>query len=378
MTETKFFHLGHFFTQRAFLATFFGAGLIAVTEFLLPWLGVLQINALWDYITPITITFTLSIILIFSAIAKNIASSIFLGTAAILSFYNPYSTIDFGFVSVVIIFLVTAFFSGFFASIRITGRSALLTIGIVVGLQGLIGAGVSIFTTFQGVYDVNFNANSVDIAHGVFIGNNIPIYGAIVGIFSVIYMLVFIILSRRKTTVEHTSKKYAIIGQIIILLSIVGALVFIAFSNETIDSNTAAAIFGETNTQYLDLLFAKLVNGQFMAIKLLNVFFILPIVGFTIGIGLGLIVYQRADGTSNFMRFNFDGAFLTLNVAPFLIICAYSFIFQNAIGSASYFYIRTSTWFIIFTEFTNLLLINLLIAYIIFRIIVLIKKMIKR
>ena len=231
MKETKFFHLGHFFTQRAFLATFFGAGLIAITEFLLPWLGVLQIPDLWNYITPITITFTLAIIVIFSAVAKNIASSIFLGTAAILSFYNPYSTIDYGFVSVLIIFLVTAFFAGFFASLRITGKSALLTIGIVMGLQGLIGAGVSIFTTIQGTWSINFEGTLIhEIGHGVNI-SNIPIYGAIVGIFSVIYMLVFILLSRRKTTVEHTNNKFAIIGQIIIVLSIVGALVFIAFSN---------------------------------------------------------------------------------------------------------------------------------------------------
>ncbi|MHA2357311.1 MAG: hypothetical protein ACXABK_00895, partial [Candidatus Heimdallarchaeaceae archaeon] len=104
----------------------------------------------------------------------------------------------------------------------------------------------------------------------------------------------------------------------------------------------------------------------------------LPIVGFAIGIGLGLIVYQRADGTSNFMRFNYDGAFLTLNLAPFLIICVYSYILQNAMGSADYFYIRTSTWFTIFTEFTNLLLINLLVAYIVFRIIVLVKSLIKK
>ena len=117
-----------------------------------------------------------------------------------------------------------------------------------------------------------------------------------------------------------------------------------------------------------------MVDGQFMAVQLLNAFYILPIVGFVIGIGMALIVYQRANGTSNFMTFNHQGTFLTLNVAPFLIICAYSFILQNAMGFASYFYIRTSTWFTIFTEFTNLLLINMFVAYIIFLVITLIRK----
>ena len=92
MTEPKFFHIGQFLTQRAFLSTFFGAGLVIITEFLLPWLGFLQIEALWDWITPVTIMFSITIILVFSAIAKNITSSILIATAAVLSFYNPYST----------------------------------------------------------------------------------------------------------------------------------------------------------------------------------------------------------------------------------------------------------------------------------------------
>ncbi len=372
MTEPKFFHIGQFLTKRAFLSTFFGAGLVIITEFLLPWLGILQVEALWDWITPVTIIFSIAIILVSSAMAKNIAASILIATAAILSFYSPYSTIDYGFVSVVIIYLITAFFAGFFSTTRITGRSALLTIGIVMGLQGLIGAGVSFFATWQGTV-TNFHDNSIGIAHGEVMGT-FPLYDAIVGIFSLIYMIVFIVLSRRKVTVEHTSKKFEIIGQILIFLGIVGALIFIIFSHVTFTNTTAVSIFGETNTYYLNGLFAKMVDGQFMAVELLNIFYILPIVGFVIGIGMAFIVYQRADGTTNFMRFNHQGAFLTLNVAPFLIICAYSFILQNAMGFAEYFYIRTSTWFTIFTEFTNLLLINMLIAYIIFLIITLIRR----
>jgi hypothetical protein len=372
MTEPKFFHIGQFLTQRAFLSTFFGAGLIVLTEFLLPWLGIIQVEALWDWITPVTIMFTIAIILIFSALAKNVASSILLATAAILSYYNPYLTIDYGFVSVIIIYIITAFFAGFFASIRITGKTALLTIGIVMGLQGLIGAGTSFFATWEGAVS-NFHDNSIDIAHGGGMGT-FPLYDVIVGGFSLIYMIVFIVLSRRNVTVEHSSKKFEIIGQVLIFLSIVGGLIFIIFSHSTFTSTTAVSVFGDTNTYYLNGLFAKMVDGQFMAVQLLNVFYILPIVGFVIGIGMALIVYQRADGTTNFMRFNHQGTFLTLNAAPFLIVCAYSFILQNAMGFADYFYIRTSTWFTIFTEFTNLLLINMFVAYIIFLVITLIRK----
>jgi len=372
MTEPKFFHIGQFLTRRAFLATFFGAGLVIITEFLLPWLGIIQIEALWNWITPVTIMFTIAIILIFSAIAKNLTSSILIATAGILSFYTPYSTLDYGFISVIIIYYVTAIFAGFFASIRITGKNALLTIGIVMGLQGLIGAGVSFFATWEGAV-TNFHDSSIGIAHGGGMGT-FPLYDVIVGAFSLIYMIIFIVLSRRNVTVEHKDKKFEIIGQILIVLGIVGALIFIIFSHEIFSSTTAIAVFGDTNTYFLNGLFAKMVNGQFMAIQLLNVFYILPIVGFVIGIGMALIVYQRANGTSSFMRFDYQGSFLTLNVAPFLIICVYSYIFQNAIGSASYFYIRTSTWFTIFTEFTNLLLINMVIVYIIFLIIALIRK----
>ncbi|MHA1954478.1 MAG: hypothetical protein ACXAAM_03755 [Candidatus Heimdallarchaeaceae archaeon] len=376
MTEPKFFHIGQFFTKRAFLSTFFGAGLIIIMEFLLPWLGILQIEALWDWITPVTIMFTIAIILVSSALAKNVTASILLAIAAILSFYTPYSTLDYGFISVIIIYMVTAFFAGFFSTVRITGKSALLTIGIVMGLQGLIGAGVSFFTTWEGAVS-NFHDNSIGIAHGGGMGT-FPLYDVIVGGFSLIYMIVFIILSRRNVTVEHSSKKFEIIGQILIFLGIVGSLIFIVFSHETFTSTTAVSVFGETNTYYLNGLFAKVVAGQFMAVQLLNAFYILPIVGFVIGIGMALIVYQRANGTSNFMTFNHQGTFLTLNVAPFLIICAYSFILQNAMGFASYFYIRTSTWFTIFTEFTNLLLINMFVAYLIFLVITLIRKIAKK
>ena len=377
MSDIKYFHLGQFFTKRAFIATFIGVAFVALTEFVLPWLGILQIETLWQWISPATITFTIAIIMVSCAIAKNLVSSIFISTAAILSFYDPYSTVALkGFIAVVIIYMITAFFAGWFATMRITGRTALLITGIVIGLQGLIGAGVSMFTSIAQTQN-NFHTNSIGIAYSSLIGT-IPIYDIIVAAFSVIYMVVFIIISRKRTTIEQKGKKKEIFGQILIFLSIVGALLFIILSHVNFDQNTAISIFGETNTQFLNSIFAKTTAGGYMAIKLLNVFYILPIVGFVIGIGIALIIYQRASGTTNFMRLNYEGAYLSLNFAPFLIICSYSYIFQNAIGSADFFFIRTSTWFTLFTEFTNLLLINFLVAYILFIIISIIRNLIKK
>lgn len=376
MANVKYFHLGQFFSLRALLSTFFGAGLIAVTEFLLPWIGILQIEALQTWITPVTITFTLAIIFVTCALAKNVVASILIGAAAVLSFYNPYETIDYGLAAILIIFLVTAFFAGWFATSEMTGRTGLLLIGIVFGLQGFIGSGVSMFLTFQSA-QTDFHNNSVGIAFGDLM-NNFPVYDTIVAAFSFIFMITFIIISRKIVTKQLDSKKYEIFGQIIIFLSIAGALVFIVLSHIIYDYTTAVSIFGETNAQFLNEMFAKTTSGSFMAITYMNGLYILPIVGFGIGIGLALIIYQRAEGTSGKMRFNFEGPFFILNLVPFLIICAYSYPFQNLIGSSSYFYLESATWFPIFTEFTNLLLINLLVAYLLFKIITIIRLIAKK
>lgn len=377
MANVKYFHFGQFFSLRALLSTFFGAGLIAVSEFLLPWLGILQIEALWDWITPITITFTLAVIFVTCALAKNVVASFFIGVAAILSFYNPYETVDYGLAAILIIFLVTAFFAGFFATNEMSGRTGLLLIGIVFGLQGFIGSGVSIFLTMVEQGQLSFHDNSVDIAYGELM-SNFPVYDTIVAVFSLIFMIIFIIISRKIVSKQFDGKKFEIFGQIIIFLSIAGALVFIVLSNVIYDYSTAVSIFGEKNAQFLSEVFSKVTNGSFMAITYLNGLYILPIVGFGIGIGLALIVYQRAEGTSGKMRFNFEGPFFILNLVPFLIICAYSFPFQNLIGASSYFFIESAAWYPIFTEFTNLLLINLLVAYVIFKIITIIRLIAKR
>ncbi len=171
MKNIKFFHIGQFFTLRALLSTLIGAGLAVVTEFVLPKYGILQIPAIQSFITPTTITFTLAVILIFSTLAKNVVSSLFLALAAILSLYSPYptGTFDFGFWAVVIIYLVTAFFSGFFATIEISGRTSLLIIGIVFGLQGFIGAGTSMFLGLKGMQQP-FLDNGIGVAHSELMG----------------------------------------------------------------------------------------------------------------------------------------------------------------------------------------------------------------
>jgi len=376
MTNVKYFHLGQFISIRALLSTFFGAGLVAVTEFLLPWLGILQVEALWDWITPTTITFTLAVIFVSCAIAKNVVASILIGAAAVLSFYNPYETVELGLAALLIIFIVTAFFAGFFATTEMTGRTGLLIIGIVFGLQGFIGSGVSMFLTLNQEAQIFYHANLIDIAYGSLI-SGFPVYDTIVAAFSLIYMIVFIIISRKVVTKQIDGKKFEIIGQIIIFLSITGALVFIVLSNIIFDYKTAVSIFGETNTQFLNEMFSKVPNGSFMAITFLNGLYILPIVGFGIGIGLAFIIYQRAEGTSGKMRFNFEGPFFILNLVPFLIICAYSYPVQ-ILAEEGYFYLESATWFPIFTEFTNLLLINLLVAYLIFKIITIIKLIAKK
>ncbi|MHA1223781.1 MAG: hypothetical protein ACTSSG_01870 [Candidatus Heimdallarchaeaceae archaeon] len=376
MSDIKYFNLGQFFSKRALLTTFFGVGLIALTEFVLPWLNILQVSELLNWITPVTITFTFAVILIASAIAKNFAASVFLGGAAILSFFNPYETIDYGFWAVIITYLVLAFFAGFFATVEMTGRTALLIIGIVAGLQGFIGSGTSMFISLTGGYSA-FHDNSIGIAYGDMAGN-FPLYDVIVAGFSFIFMLVFIIISRKKVSVTHQNKKYEILGQIIIFLGLVGALLVNILAHTTFSNNTAIAIFGEKNTQFLNEIYTKTPNGVFMATTLLNIFYVLPILGFVIAIGLALIIYQRADGTEGFMTLNFEGAFVNLNLIPFLIVGVYSYPLQKLMGSTSYFFLETPTWFSIFTEYTNLLLVNLLIVYIVFLVVTLIRNLSKR
>ena len=381
MTEAKFFHLGQFFSARALITTVIGVGLIAVTEFVLPWLELLDIPQLQQWISPATIVFTLAVIMVASAVSKNIVSSIFLATAAILSFYNPYVTaisnlFAAGYGALVIIYVTTALFSGLFATIEMTGRTALLLIGIVYGLQGLIGAGTSMYLSYNSAYEAYHDAG-LGVAYGQFIGD-FPVYDTVFAVFSVIYMLVFIIISRKRISTTVTTNKHSIIGQILIFLTIAAGIIFLIFAGFRYDQATATLIYGDMNRRFMNIVFSKLAYGQFSFVKHLNIFYILPIVGFAFGIAMGIMVYKRAQGTTDKMRFNFEGAFLILNLAPLLVSVLLSYQVVTGFNAAAECYVNLPTVIAIFTEYTYLLLINILVAYIIFRIIAFFKAILKK
>ena len=383
MTDIKFFHLGQFFSLRALITTILGVGLIAVTEFVLPWRELLYIEALQQWISPATIVFTLAVIMIASAVAKNIVSSIFLAIAAILSFYNPYATASLygnlfnaGYIAISIIYGFTALLSGIFASVQMTGRTALLWIGIIYGLQGLIGAGTSMYLSFNSAQQAYQDAH-LGIAFGESI-NGFPVYDTVFGIFSIIYMLVFLIISRKRVSTTVTTNKHAIIGQILIFLSIVAGLLFMVFAGFRYTQNDAIAIYGQTNVEFMNMIFSKVATGEFAFTKYLNIFYVLPIVGFAIGIAMGIMVYKRAQGTTDKMRFNFEGSFLWLNLAPLVVCLLLSNVVILGINSSASFYLNLPAVTAIFTEYTFLLLINMLVAYIIFRIIAFFKAISKK
>ena len=374
MTETKFLHFGQFFSKRALITTVIGVGLVVVTEFVLPFFNILTVRALWDWFTPVTITFTLAVIMVTSAIARNIVASILITTAAALSFYHPFnansSTSGYAFTAAIIIFFVTAMLSGFFATREMSGQSAFLSIGIVFGIQGLIGAGISLATNLTSAQEQFFD-NHVNVAYGQSI-NGFPVFDVVLAAFSLIYMIAFIILSRKRYTTSIEGKKFEIFGQILIFLAIAGALAFSILSHGTYDEFTANSIYTEENTQFFNILFEKERHGIFSSVQLLNIFYILPIVGFIIGLGLALIVHQRAEGTLGYMRFNFEGSFFSLNIAIGIIAFSFSSTILNLVNSS--FYLRGAAFFTLFTEFTNLLLLNMLIAYVVYLIITIIRR----
>ncbi|MHA1200826.1 MAG: hypothetical protein ACTSQF_16040, partial [Candidatus Heimdallarchaeaceae archaeon] len=364
--------------------TVIGVGLISVTEFVLPWLEILNIPVIQQWVSPATIVFTLAIIMVGSAVAKNIVSSMFLAIAAILSFYNPYvdsalyanNLFSSGYWAIVIIYLLTALLAGFFATIEMTGRTALLLIGIIYGLQGLIGAGTSMYLSLNLAHEP-YQLQNLGIAFGETI-NGFPVYDTVVGIFSVIYMLVFIIISRKRVSTTVTTNKHEIIGQILIFLSIVGGVLFMMFAGFKYSQADAVAIYGQPNTDFMNMIFSKLPYGDFTFVKYLNVFYILPIVGFAMGIAMGIMVYKRAQGTTDRMRFNFEGSFLWLNLAPLVTVLILSNVVILGLGSGAEFYVNLPSVIAVFTEYTFLLLINLFVAYIIFRIIAFFKAVSKK
>ncbi len=373
MTDTKFLHFGQFISKRALIATVIGVGLVVITEFVFPLFDILKVSGLWKWFTPVTITFTLAVIMVTSVMARNIVASILIATSAALSFYHPFnadaSASGYAFTAALIIFLVTAILSGFLATKEMTGQSALLSIGIIFGIQGLIGAGISLATNLN-LAHVEFWDHGVNVAHGNIKG--FPVFDIVLAAFSVIYMVAFIILSRKRYTASIEGKKFEIFGQVLIFLAIVGALIFSILSHVTYNQDTANSIYTENNAQFFNILFEKERYGIFSSVTFLNIFYILPIVGFIIGLGLALIVIQRADGTLGYMRFNFEGSFFSLNIAVGIIAFGFSY---TILYLASFsFYLRVAAFFTLFTEFTNLLLLNMLIAYIIYLIITIIRR----
>ena len=384
MTDAKFFHLGQFFSLRALLTTVIGVGAIAVTEFVLPWLRLLDIPAIQEWVSPATIVFTLAVIMVASAVAKNLVSSIFLAIAAILSFYNPYETPDLyannlfmsAYIAIIVIYLFTAILSGLFATVEMTGRTALLWIGIIYGLQGLIGSGTSMYLSYKQAYQP-FHDAQLGIAFGESI-NGFPVYDTVVGIFSIIYMLVFVIISRKRISTTVTTNKHAIVGQILIFLSIAAGILFMIFAGFPYSETAADQMFTTSNVDFLNIIFQKMNHRNFTFVKYMNIFYVLPIVGFAIGIAMGIMVYKRAQGTTDKMRFNFEGSFLWLNLAPLVVCLLLSNVVVLGIKADAEFYLTLPTVYAIFTEFTFLLLINMMVAYIIFRIIAFFKAVSKK
>ena len=373
MTEARFFNFGEIFTKRAFISTIVGIALVTITEFLLPWKGIIQISNLWDWITPATIVLTIAIILVTSVIAKNIAASLLIGIAASLSFYNPYQHFSSGYLAVVIMYLVFAFFAGFFATKKMSGGTHLILIGVLFGLQGIIGGIFSLLLSINQSYQP-YHSQGIPIAFGG--SSNLPIYDIIVIGASVVYMIVFILLGARTYSITINNKTREIIGQILIFLGIVAPLIVQILQHKAITPTTATAIIGTTDVQFLNMIFAKTTAGKFTVGTLLNSFYLLPIAGMVIGIGLALIVYQRAEGTIDSINLDYEGAFIILNIPLALILAAFIYPWQSFIGAS--FYLNYESWYIVAAEYSNLVLINMVIAYILLRIIALIRKLITK
>ncbi|MHA1303350.1 MAG: hypothetical protein ACTSQE_11885 [Candidatus Heimdallarchaeaceae archaeon] len=359
MNDIKFFDPGQLISKRSLISTVIGIGLAVVTEWLIPWLGVMPIMTEW--ITPAVITFTIAIIVLTSALAKNIVASIIIALASALSFYNPYSTQDYGYFSLVVVYLTIALFSGFFAAREMTGQGALRLIGIIFGLQTIIGAGINLLLSTTGVYETFYNNGVSNLA----IGNSkdvFPYFDVIVASVGLLYIIVFMLIGSRVHSSTINNKAREIIGQIIIFLAIAGALVVNVLFNETFTQETARNIVGENNLVYLNSIFQKTTSDNFAVLTLLNVFYVLPVVGMAIGIGLALITYQRAEGTTGRFRFNLEGTYFALNIAPALVIGVLSYYWYEL--GVSTFYLNMETWYILFTIFTNLLLVNLVVVFI--------------
>lgn len=368
MSDARFFNFGEFITKRAFIGTIVGVILVALTEFLIPWLGILTLDWVWSLITPATIVLTIAVIITTNVIAKNVAAALIIATAAAISFYSPYASSSLGYVTIIVFYYLFALFSGFFAAKPMTGKAALLTIGLVFGIQGLIAAGISGFLSINGIYDT-FNQQGITIAHGS--NGSIPLFDIIFAAISLIYMIVFIILSTRSFSATYSSKAREIIGHIIIFLGIVAFLAIQVVGHVTLTNSTVRDLTSANDLQYLNTIFAKTTSGEFSLNTLLNVFYVLAGLGMVIGIGLALIIYQRAKGTVDVINFDLEGGLLILNLPLAIVLGLFSYPFVQFIGAS--YYMTQEAWYIVATEYTNLLLINIIVAYVILRIIAFIR-----
>ncbi len=389
MSEKRYFHPGQFFKLESLISTVLGLGVIFVTEYLLP---SMDINTtLYDFIpeliTPTLFTLTLTVILLASTNAKNIIASLLLGISASLMFYNPsymideLTSLDVGWGAVLIMYVTFAVFAGFFACQKMTGKNGLRTIGVVFGAQGLIGAGAGLFLFLNESYRPIWNNTDIDIAIGDLtfaeLTGTFPLMSTIMLSISLIYLLVFVfVLARINYTISTDSKKFEIIGQIIIFLGLAGGLIACIFLGKAINQDTVQDTIGARDLAFLNNVFTKSYEGNLRLLELFSVFYILPIVGFIVGVGLFLIILQRAEGTTEDFSFNQEGGFLITTAPAIMITFAFSYTWY--VMGAFDFYLKMETWYFLFTEYTILVLGNFILAFLLFKIVSLIKSIVKK
>ncbi|UJG44784.1 MAG: hypothetical protein K9W46_06270 [Candidatus Heimdallarchaeum endolithica] len=359
MNEIKYFNPGQFISKRALISSVIGIALAVVTEWLIPFLGIMP--KFTDWITPAVILFTISIIAITSAIAKNVIASIVISLSASLCFYSPIGNYTSGYISIVVIYLSVALFTGIFATIEMSGKTALTWIGIVFGLQAILGAAINMLLYLTNSFQTYY-ANGV---YNISLGNpydSFPFFDLIVMIVGLIYMVVFILLGRRVHSSSIENKIREIIGQIIIFLALAATLAINIMFNETFTQETATQIIGEDNLLFINHVFQKTTSDNLAVFTLLNGFYVLPIAGMIIGIGLALIVYQRAQGTTGTLTFDFEGSYFALNIPLAFVLGIFSYYWYQL--NISEFYLNMETWYVLATIYTNLLLINLIVVFI--------------
>ncbi|MHA1204301.1 MAG: hypothetical protein ACTSSL_05085 [Candidatus Heimdallarchaeaceae archaeon] len=360
MNEIKYFNPGQFISKRALISSVVGIALVIVTEWLIPFLGIMPTFTEW--VTPAVILFTISVIVLTSATAKNIIASIVISLSASLCFYNPagYNTV--GYVGIVVIYLSIALFTGLFATVEMRGQTALTWIGIIFGLQAILGAAINMLLYLND----SFQKYYINQVQNISIGNPLdtfPFFDLIVMVVGLIYMVIFIILGRRVHSSSIENNLREIIGQIIIFLALAGTLAVNILFKETFTQETARQIFGDSNLLFLNHIFQKTTVDNFAVFTLLNVFYVLPIAGMVIGIGLALIVYQRAQGTTGDLTFDFEGSYFALNIPLAFVLGIFSYYWYQL--NISDFYLKMQTWYVLATLYTNLLLINLIVVFII-------------